>query len=61
MKIALGTATVGDYGREAIAAYYGQDGRASRETCREFLLQVAEGELAEREAELQAREQGGDR
>ncbi len=34
----MGTIEVPDRWRSAIAAYYGQDGLADRDTCRRFIL-----------------------
>jgi len=43
-------------GREAIAAYYGQSGKASRETTRHFIIDNGTGDLDNQIAVLQGRD-----
>ena len=56
MRVALGTIDVSDTAREAIAAYYGESGMASRDTTRRFIIDNGAGDIDNQIAVLQARD-----
>ncbi|HEY1437406.1 MAG TPA: hypothetical protein VGG82_07875 [Casimicrobiaceae bacterium] len=50
MKIALGTVEITEDDRDAIAAFYGRQGPASREVCRAFVIEHGTNGVAEAQA-----------
>lgn len=52
MKIALGTVEVSDDQRAAIAFYYGDEGLATRERCRNFIIGNGYGAIDAQQSDL---------